>query len=121
MSLVYMLKLTSPILYSEQLSLNESHSDEKSIINTLLTIEGFNLSQQLNLFFNNSIIYPLQIYNQALTSALNNNTLQQTLNLAFIVYSNFTLLKNLANQVFNLSKVNIISYTKNFSYLITCE
>ncbi|CAD8214851.1 unnamed protein product [Paramecium pentaurelia] len=122
MSLYYKLELTSPIQCTEQFYLSESYSQAKSIIitnnnlYTLLAVQTFNLSQQQNLQFNNSINYPQMIYNYTVTSALNNNTFQQTPNQSITLYSNFTVIQNQTNLSIYLSTDNIIPETKLFRY-----
>ncbi|CAD8062849.1 unnamed protein product [Paramecium primaurelia] len=119
MSLYYKLKFTSPIQCTEQFNLN----NPQSIIitnNTVYILSDqlkFNLTyQQSNYVFNNSISYPQLTFNYTVTSALNNNTFQQTPNQTATFYSNFTVFQNQTNPPVNLNKDNIIPYSKNFSY-----
>ncbi|CAD8062913.1 unnamed protein product [Paramecium primaurelia] len=119
MSLYYKLELTSPIQCTEQFYLNNPLSViiANNYLYTLSELQQFNLTvQQSNYVFNNSISYPQLTYNYTVTSALNNNTFQQTPNQSIIFYLNFTQFQDLRNLSIELSKDNIIPYSKNFSY-----
>ncbi|CAD8062881.1 unnamed protein product [Paramecium primaurelia] len=119
MSLYYKLELTSPIQCTEQFYLNNPLSViiANNYLYTLQELQQFNLTvQQSNYVFNNSISYPQLTFNYTVTSALNNNTFQQTPNQSIIFYLNFTQFQDLRNLSIELSKDNIIPYSKNFSY-----
>ncbi|CAK79299.1 unnamed protein product (macronuclear) [Paramecium tetraurelia] len=123
MSLYYMLQLTSPIQCSESFYLSLKQQETKSIVISnsnvyfLLVVQGFSLtSQEYNYEFNNSISYPLFIYNFTVTSAQNETSSYQTPNQSITSYSNFTVFQNQSNISIQLTQDYIIPESKNFTY-----
>ncbi|CAD8214106.1 unnamed protein product [Paramecium octaurelia] len=126
MSLYYKLEFQSPIQCSMALinSYSISHFiksimilHSNNSIQELQSQQEFELSQtDQNQTLNYSKFYPTFIYNYNVTSALNENTYQQTPNQSITLNSNFTVFQYYQHYSVNLSSDNIIPELKSFSY-----